>query len=105
MNHDWRNDPATEKQKEKLRFFGCTWDEGITKGQASDALDECAKRFPEMVTAFLNRLATEQQKSVLRGFGKKPRATLTYGRAKELIEECESHDWLKEGQETQMEYV
>lgn len=26
MNSDWRNQPATKQQKEKLRFFGCTWD-------------------------------------------------------------------------------
>jgi hypothetical protein len=38
-----RTEPATEKQKEKLRWFGCTFDEGMTKGQASDALDKCAK--------------------------------------------------------------
>jgi len=25
MSDEWRNELATEKQKEKLRFFGCTW--------------------------------------------------------------------------------
>jgi hypothetical protein len=29
-DQDWRNAPATEKQKEKLRAFGCKFDEGIT---------------------------------------------------------------------------
>jgi len=55
MNPDWRNkQPATEKQKEKLRFFGCTWDDGITAGQASDALKECAKLFPDFEAAYQN---------------------------------------------------
>ena len=105
MNHDWRNDPATEKQKEKLHFFGCTWDEGITKGQASDAIDECIKNFPEREKSYQDRPATEQQRSKLRGFGKRPRATLTYGRAKELIEECETSDWEKEIEEIEKEYI
>jgi hypothetical protein len=61
MNDDWRNDTAIEKQKEKLRFFGCTWDEGITKGQASDAIDECVKEFPDKQQAWLNRPATPEQ--------------------------------------------
>ena len=61
MNPDWRNDPATEQQKEKLRFFGCTWDDGITAGQASDALEECAKQFPGVEAAYQNRLATPEQ--------------------------------------------
>lgn len=43
---NWRNEPATEDQQTRLRFFGCTWDEGITAGQASDALEECARQFP-----------------------------------------------------------
>lgn len=42
-----RSEPATEKQKEKLCFFGRTFEDKITKGQASDALDECARVFPE----------------------------------------------------------
>ncbi len=52
-----KNDPATESQKEKLRFFGCTWDAGITTGQASDALVECAKQFPDNEAAYQNRFA------------------------------------------------
>lgn len=61
MNPDWRNEPATEKQKEQLHFFGCTWDEGITAGQASDALEECAKQFPDVEAAYQTRLATPEQ--------------------------------------------
>jgi hypothetical protein len=47
MNPDWRDNPATEKQKDKLRFFGCTWEVGITAGQADDMLELCAKQFPD----------------------------------------------------------
>jgi hypothetical protein len=39
----WRSDPITEKQRQKLKHFGCTWDEGVTKGQASDVIDECVR--------------------------------------------------------------
>ena len=45
MSDERRNELATEKQKEKLRFFGCTWDDGITAGQASDALEEAAESY------------------------------------------------------------
>jgi hypothetical protein len=95
----WRNDPATEKQKEKLRFFGCTWDEGITKGQAHDAIDECVRQFPERDREYYNRPATEDQLAKLRAYlapdGEEPEdyaedgSPLTYGQAKELISECE----------------
>jgi hypothetical protein len=47
MSDDWRNELASEQQKEKLRFFGCTWDDGITTGQAEDALAECGIQFPD----------------------------------------------------------
>jgi hypothetical protein len=40
-----RREPATEKQKEKLRSFDYACPDGITKGQASDAIDECVRRF------------------------------------------------------------
>ena len=45
MSKDSQNDLATEEQKTKLRCFGCSWDEGITKDQAVAAIDECVKRF------------------------------------------------------------
>ena len=32
--NDWRTAPASEKQKEKLRLLGCTFDDGITVGIA-----------------------------------------------------------------------
>jgi len=52
MTENRRNEPATEPQKDKLRFFGCTWDDGITAGQATDALKECAKLFPDREAAW-----------------------------------------------------
>jgi ankyrin repeat protein len=88
-----RNEPATEKQKEKLRFFGCTWDDGITKGQASDAIDECVRQFPEIDNAYYNRPATENQMTQIRGLladtPDEIEESYTYGEAKELILDCE----------------
>jgi hypothetical protein len=91
MSNDWRNDPATEKQKEKLCFFGCTWDEGITKGQASDAIDECASKFPETQQAWLNRPATLEQLEELKSYGEEPENGLTYGEAKELLHDPDTY--------------
>ena len=91
MSDDWRNDPATEKQKGKLRFFGCTWDEGITKGQASDAIDECVRKFPETQQAWLNRPATPEQLEELKSYGEEPEDGLTYGEAKELLHDPDTY--------------
>jgi hypothetical protein len=96
MSEEWRNDPATEKQKEKLRFFRCTWDEGITKGQASDAIDECVKKFPDWEFMYQNRPATKEQKALLRSYGKRPLHTITYARARDKIKECEGVGWQKD---------
>jgi hypothetical protein len=92
----WRCDAATEKQKDKLSFFGCTWDEGITKGQASDAIDACVIAFPDSAEAYYTRPATEEQREKLRLYGKNPderwgkprRKTLTYGEAKDWLGDC-----------------
>lgn len=89
MSDDWRNDPATDKQKEKLRFFGCTWDEGITKGQASDALDQCAQQLPQRNAEWYDRPATPDQIEQLKAYGVEIEQRLTYEDAKELIEESE----------------
>ena len=88
-----RNEPATEKQKGKLRFFGCTWDEGITKGQASDALDECVRKFPDIERAYQDRPATKEQREKLLSYGENPdedgEDPLTYQQAREWIDDCE----------------
>jgi uncharacterized Zn finger protein (UPF0148 family) len=84
-----RSEPATEKQKEKLRWFGCTFGEGMTKGQASDALDKCVKDFPEREQAYYSRPATEEQMTKLRSYyGKnldEVDGPFTYGKVKDLI--------------------
>ncbi|MBI3414228.1 MAG: hypothetical protein HY043_02730 [Verrucomicrobia bacterium] len=89
MSAEWGTDPATERQKAKLRFFGCTWDEGITKAQASDALDQCVSQFPEIEAAYQNRPAAEEQLQALEARGKDIPPNLTYRGAKELLESGE----------------
>lgn len=37
---DWKNDPATEKQKKRLRDEGIPFRHGLTKGEASDLIGE-----------------------------------------------------------------
>jgi hypothetical protein len=98
----WRDDPATAKQKEKLHYFGCTWESEITKGEASNAITECIRRFPQMDTDYYNRPATDPQLAKLRPYLRAnkespddyaaPGKPLTYGEAKELISECETEE-------------
>ena len=89
MSEDWRNEPATEEQKHKLRFFGCTWDDGITAGQASDAIEECAKQFPGAEAAYQKSLpATERQKEKLNFFGCTWNGDITVGEACDALVEC-----------------
>lgn len=89
MSDAWRNELATEKQKEKLRFFGCTWDEGVTAGQASDALEECARQFPDAEVAYQkSQPATEEQKDKLRFFGCTWNGDITVGQASDALAEC-----------------
>ena len=95
-----RAEPATEKQKEKLRYFGYAFDETISKGQASDALDNCVRKYPEKNQAYYNRPATEDQLAQIHQINKESKqidgepyydfqddGPLTYGRAKDLIQE------------------
>ena len=95
-----RTEPATEKQKEKLRWFGCTFGEGVTKGQASNALDKCVKDFPEREWAYYSRPATEEQMTKLRSYyGKnfdEVDGPLNYGNIKELIQLRETEKRQKE---------
>ena len=95
---DWRNDPATKKQKDKLLFFGCAFDEGISKGQASDAIEKCIEMFPQKEKFYQARPATKEQLKKLQAYLKadseKPEdyasgEFLTYSEAKELIEEAD----------------
>jgi endogenous inhibitor of DNA gyrase (YacG/DUF329 family) len=104
-----RAETATEKQKEKLRYFGCVFDENITKGQASDALDKCAIDFPEVDQAYYNRTATEEQLARLRKINAECEADdpfydfeegpPTYGRAKDLLQDWDFYLREKEREE------
>jgi hypothetical protein len=104
-----RSEPATEKQKEKLRFYGYALNEEITKGEASDALDKCAREFPEVNHDYYNRPATEEQLARIREINEHPdcgpdepfydfenEGPLTYGAAKDLIQEW---GWLRRQKE------
>lgn len=91
MNGDLREYPATEEQKEKLRFFGCTWDDGITASQASDALEECARQFPDVETSWQKKQpATEKQKEKLRFFGCTWSGAINVGQASDALLQCAS---------------
>ena len=97
-----RSEPATEKQKEKLRYFGYTVNPGMTKGEASDAIDECIRLHPEKDREYYDRPATEEQMAQLRESAKADKdlagmfeemdeegSALTYGKAKDLIRDSE----------------
>jgi ankyrin repeat protein len=96
-----RAEPATEKQREKLRYFGYAFDKNISKGQASDALDKCVRDFPEINQAYYNRPATEEQLAKLREINEQgqdsdeespdleEKVFMTYGYAKKLIQDWE----------------
>jgi hypothetical protein len=93
---DVRTEPVTEKQKEKLRYFGYPLDQIITKGQASDAIDACVKNFPQKNEDYYNRPATLEQRAKLQAYGRDVDADfietgeiLTYGQAKDWIRDCE----------------
>jgi hypothetical protein len=104
-----RNEPATEKQKGKLRFFGYTWAEGVTKGQASDALDECVRKFPDIERAYQNRPATKEQREKLLSYGKNPDKyadePLTYEQANEWILDCRHDEEEKSLDDSDAEYL
>ena len=97
-----RSEPATEKQKEKLRWFGYVFEEIISKGEASDAIDECIRQNPEKERQYYDRPATEEQMAQLREYAKTDKdlverfeeleeegSTLAYGEAKDLLRDCE----------------
>ena len=94
----WRTKPLTDKQATKLRYFGCTWDQGVTRGQASEAIDECARAFPDLEESYYSRPATQEQLDALKTYlepeGEEPDdyakgETLTYGEAKDLLGDCD----------------
>lgn len=106
-----RSNPPTSKQIDKLRWFGYNTDEITTKGQASDAIDDCVKKYPEKDKAYYNRPPTEEQLEQIRELNEESvridgepaydPETLTYGEAKDIIQQDE---WArrKEAEETEM---
>jgi len=97
-----RSEPATEKQKEKLRYFGYTVNPGMTKGEASDAIDECIRLHPEKDREYYDRPATEEQMAKLKKFAETDEdmaiglqevaeegSQITYGQAKDWLWQCE----------------
>jgi rubrerythrin len=110
-----RAEPATEKQKEKLSFFGCVPKAGMTKGEASDALEECVRQFPQRNVEYYNRPATEEQLTELQKINAQcepeepfydfeEAEPLTYGRAKDILQEWVWHQREK-AQEEESAYL
>jgi hypothetical protein len=98
-----RREPITDKQREKLLWFGYSVRDGMTKGEASDAIDECIRQHPEKEREYYQRPATEEQMAQLLEYAKadtalaetlnemgEEGATLTYGEAKDLVRESEA---------------
>ena len=97
-----RSEPITEKQKAKLLWFGYLVRDGMTKGEASDAIDECIRQNPEKEREYYDRPATEEQIAELRECSEADKdlaeclkemdeegSTLTYGEAKDLVRDSE----------------
>jgi hypothetical protein len=97
-----RSEPITEKQKTKLLWFGYPVRDGMTKGEASDAIDECIRQNPQKEREYYERPATEEQRAQLREYAKADKnlaetlkemdeegSTLTYGEAKDLVRDIE----------------
>lgn len=89
VSENWQNDPATDNQKEKLRFFGCTWEGNITKGQASAAIGDCVQQFPDKEQQWQKRPSTAKQKKLLREMGEETSPDMSYSEAKDLLQDME----------------
>jgi hypothetical protein len=48
----WRADPASDRQKQKLKYFGIRIKRGLTKGEASDLIEEAMQADPEREAAW-----------------------------------------------------
>lgn len=97
-----RSEPITEKQKSKLRWFDYPVRDGMTKGEASDAIDQCVRQNPEKEREYYERPATKEQIDQLRDYAKTDEdlaamfeemeleeSSLTYREAKDLILDSE----------------
>lgn len=98
-----RSEPASEKQKEKLRWFGLPVHDRTTKGEASDALDKCVRDYPEKEQAYNKRPATTEQMAKIRDhFSESPEdaeGPFTYREAKDLIWHSEMQERITEREE------
>jgi hypothetical protein len=97
-----RREPITEKQRAKLLWFGYSVRAGMTKGEATDAIDACIRQYPEKEREYHERPATEEQMAQLGEYAKADKdlaetleemdeqgATLTYDEAKDLVRDSE----------------
>jgi len=115
-----RSEPITEKQKFKLKWFDSPVRKGMTKGEASDAITECIRLYPEKEKEYQNRPANEEQMIQLREYAKvdgdlalmfkemqEEEHTLTYGEAKDLLQECEQEAVTRyfDGGQFQIDYL
>ena len=75
---DWRNDPATEAQKNRMREDGIDFSENITKGEASDLIGSLLE--PE-----------DDQKEILKFFKTKNISKISQTDARKIIEEIFSN--------------
>jgi len=83
----WRAAPATEKQLAALTRFGIRPRAGITRGEASDLLDEAIAR----AEALRNRPATAKQIAALRRMGMTVPTSLTMREAQKLFNLARSY--------------
>src|SRR5438034_11777133 len=60
-NAPWRREPATDAQKRKLRFYGCRFSDAVTKGKASELLDDAMSRHPEKEEQYQQWKKTEEE--------------------------------------------
>lgn len=64
----WRIDPATDRQKKKLKFFGIKINRGMTKGEASDLIEAAVDEHPEIEDAYQAAKEKEQDQEEDLGF-------------------------------------
>src|SRR4051794_13174940 len=48
----WRADPATDRQKKKLKFYGVPTRRGLTKGEASELIEAAMENHPDREIAY-----------------------------------------------------
>ena len=91
-----RSELITEKQKVKLQWFDYLVREGMTKGEAHDAIDECVRQNPEKERQYQNRSATAEQWKELHKLGHRDKTPLTYSDARFAIQNLRVCDEIDE---------